>query len=154
VDANALKQRAIEVITALFDENPEIAVLAGNDETAAELAKVHGLFSKAFDRRSFLPRGQVAEGSVVVTLGEAKGTHVGVLDVKGLQFEPTGRETSTLGVVMVTFDDEGKVVDYRQLYDQKSLLSQMGAKFVLPASDSSPEQVIALGQSGKLERVS
>jgi hypothetical protein len=154
VDANALKQRAVEVITSLFEDDPPIADLAANEEAAAELIKVHGLFSKGFDRRSFVPRGQVAEGSVVVTLGEAKGTHVGVLDVKGLQFEPTGRETSTLGVVMVTFDGAGKVTDYRQLYDQKSLLTQMGAQFVLPASASSPEQVIAVGDSGKLERVS
>jgi hypothetical protein len=153
VDATALKRRAIEVITSLLDDDPPIADLAANEETAAELGKVHGLFRKAFDGRSFVPRGQIAEGPVVVTLGEAKGTHVGVLDVKGLQFEPTGRETSTLGVVMVTFDDEGRVVDYRQLYDQKSLLAQMGAKFVLPASEGSPEQVIAIGDSGKLERV-
>jgi hypothetical protein len=154
VESSDLKQRAIEVINSLLDEEAPVAEFAANQDAAAELGKVRGMFCTAFDRRSFVSRGQVAEGSVVVTLGEAKGTHVGVLDVKGLQFEPTGRDTSTLGVVMLTFDDEGKVLDYRQLYDQKSLLTQMGAKFVLPASEDSPEQVIALGDSGKLERVS
>jgi hypothetical protein len=153
VDNTTLKSQALKVVEALQNEEVPVEDLAANAEIAAELSKTQKRFQTAFKGRSYRLRAQLAEGPTVVTLGYMEGTHVDVLDVKGLQFDATGREVSVLGAIMLTFDDDGKVLDYKGLYDLKGLLAQMGAQFVIPASEDGPEQVIAAVDGGKLERV-
>jgi hypothetical protein len=153
VDSTTLKGQALKVVEALQSEETPIEELAANADAAAELAKTQKRFQTAFKGRSYRMRAQLAEGPTVVTLGYMEGTHMDVLDVKGLQFDATGRDVSVLGAILLTFDDEGKVLDYKGLYDLKSLLAQMGAQFVIPASEDGPEQVIATVDSGKLERI-
>jgi predicted ester cyclase len=125
MDTNDLKAQAVKVIEALLDPNADVEALADSPESGAKLRKTHTRFCNAQTGQSFRLRAQIAEGPAVVSIGHFDGTHTGVIDAPGLDFPPTGKQTSMLGFVVLQFDDEGKVTAYNGLFDFRDLLVQL-----------------------------
>jgi predicted ester cyclase len=126
MDTNELKAQSVKVIDTLLDENADVEALAATPDAAAKLRKTQARFCNAQTNPSFRLRAQIAEGTTVVSVGHFDGTHTGVIDAPGLDFPPTGKETTMIGFVAIQFDDDGKVTGYNGLYDFRDLLVQLG----------------------------
>jgi predicted ester cyclase len=126
MDTNDLKAQAVKVIEVLLDDSAAVEPHAATPEAAEKLRKAQTRFCNAMSSRGFRLRAQIAEGTTVATIGHFDGTHTGVIDAPGVDFPPTGKETSMVGSVLLQFDDNGKVTIYNGLFDFRDLLVQLG----------------------------
>lgn len=78
-------------------------------------------FLVAFTDSHFAVEEQVAEGDKVVTRTTWHATHSG--DFQGLP--PTGKQIAISGITIVRIQD-GKIVESRALFDQMSMMQQLG----------------------------
>jgi hypothetical protein len=144
MEKQELKDQALKVINALVGDAGDLGHFAATPEAAATLAKLRDRLQGGFAQLRFEPRSQSAGDGLVVTTGRFMGEHAGVLKIKGMGFQPTGRMIATEAVVGLTFDSEGLVSAYDGMFDFKTVLLQMGAQFVLPAEAGRPQQTIAM----------
>jgi hypothetical protein len=144
MEKQAMKDQAVSVIKALISDGGDLSHLAATPEAAAALTKVRDVLQGGLAQLGFEPRNQPVDDGRVVTMGNLKGEHAGVLQVKGMEFQPTGRAIATVAVIGLTFDSEGLVTAYQGMFDFKTTLLQMGAQFVMPAEAGRPQQTIAM----------
>ena len=83
-------------------------------------------YTGAFPDLSIQIDDLIAEGDVVVTSYTARGQHTGPL----MGIDPTGKQVTVQGVNVGRYQD-GKLVESKNLFNEMSLLQQVGA---IPAS--------------------
>jgi steroid delta-isomerase-like uncharacterized protein len=81
----------------------------------------YGAFISAFPDVYVQVQDQVAEGNKVVTYWAATGTHNGEL----MGIPATGRSVTVGGIAIDRFED-GKSVEHWEIFDQMSLMQQLG----------------------------
>ncbi len=82
----------------------------------------HNSMLAAFPDAEMTIRDQVAEGDKVVTRLEVRGTHRG--EFQGIA--PTGRDTTTTGIIISRFE-QGRVVEEWEELNMLGLMQQIGA---------------------------
>jgi hypothetical protein len=142
VGTTDLKTQARLVVEALSDASVAIADFGATDKARERLRRSQEQWCNAFSNLELTIRGQIAEGLTVVTQAHASGIHTGVIDTKGMDFSPTGRETGAHAVISVVFDEQGKVTELLHLYDMRAMLLRLGVHFVMPAHGDTPEEEI------------
>lgn len=78
-------------------------------------------YSEAFSDRQFIVKDQIAEGDKVVTRCTWRGVHTGDF----LDLAPTGKQTE-ISVFFVQRIKDGKIVEQWFLFDQLSMMQQLG----------------------------
>jgi steroid delta-isomerase-like uncharacterized protein len=78
-------------------------------------------FCMAFSDSHFTVQEQVAEGDTVVTETTLHAVHSG--DFQGVP--PTGKQIAISAILIVRVE-EGKIVEHRGLFDQLSMMQQLG----------------------------
>lgn len=86
----------------------------------------YDMYVKAFPDMSIQVNEIIGENDIVVTSYTARGQHSGSL----MGIEPTGRQVKVPGMSLTRFED-GQIVDVKTLWDEMSLVQQLG---VLPES--------------------
>lgn len=108
------------LLTALLA--PDFAAYhAGSPLTREGLLQSIGMFSAAASDRDFTVEDQIAEGDKVMTRCIWRGIHSG--DLQGLP--PTGRQIA-IGAFFVQRIRDGKIVEQWFLFDQLSMMQQLG----------------------------
>ncbi len=101
-----------------------VAHLPGGPQNREGFLQFTNMFLVAFSDTHFTVEEQVAEGDKVVTRATWHGIHSG--DFQGLP--PTGKQIAISAFLIERFKD-GKIVEHRGLFDQMSMMQQLG---VLP----------------------
>ena len=88
-----------------------------------EAKEFRSLYADAFDDLKIEPQHIFVEGNKAVVIYKQSGTHVGEF----MGIEPTNSRWEQLGCNIITLDDEGKIVDIFDIFDQLELLYQLDA---------------------------
>jgi len=103
------------------DKPPEVVdqYIADSDQ---ELKEHIAFFEAAFPRYELIADDMVAEGDKVSVRATFRGTHEG--DLMGLA--PTHKTATSPGMLIYRIAD-GKIVEHWMVFDQMSLMQQLGA---------------------------
>ncbi len=112
-----------------ISHDPSQPNLARGPEGARESMRV---YSTAFPDAKLTIEREIAEGDYVVQYLSTSGTHSGPLG----NIPATGKKTNVTGVIISKFED-GKVVETWSLWDQLSLMQQIG---VVPMPETAAKQ--------------
>ena len=85
--------------------------------------KIRSAYADAFENFKLEPQYIYGEGNTAVVVYKQSGTHVGEF----LGIEPSNNRWEQLACAIVTVDDDGKVVDIFDLFDQLETLYQLDA---------------------------
>lgn len=85
--------------------------------------KLRALYADAFEDLKIEPQHIYGEGNTAVVIYKQSGTHVGEF----MGIEPSNNRWEQLGCNIVTLDDDGKLVDIFDIFDQLELLVQLDA---------------------------
>ena len=88
-----------------------------------EFKEFQQLYADAFDNLKAEPQHIFVEGNTAVVIYKQSGTHVGEF----LGIEPSNNQWEQLGCNIITLDDDGKMVDVFDIFDQLELLYQLDA---------------------------
>jgi steroid delta-isomerase-like uncharacterized protein len=89
-------------------------------------------YTKAFPDARLAIEREIAEGDYVVQYLRTSGTHTGPLGT----IPATGKKTNVTGVIISRFQD-GKIVETWSLWDQLTLMQQLG---VVPMPETAAKQ--------------
>lgn len=92
----------------------------GPQDREAFLQHLRG-FLVAFSDSRFSVEEQIAEGDKVMTRATWRATHSG--DFQGVR--PTGKQIAISAILIERLED-GKIVEHRGLFDQLSMMQQLG----------------------------
>jgi len=95
------------------------------------------VYSTAFPDAKLTIEREIAEGDYVVQHLSTSGTHTGPLG----NIPATGKKTNVTGVIISKFEN-GKVVETWSLWDQLSLMQQIG---VVPTPEAAAKQPALAG---------
>ena len=116
--------------------DPQQPNLARGPEGARQSMQVYGT---AFPDAKLTIEREIAEGDFVVQYLRTFGTHTGPL----ANIPATGKKTDVAGVIISKLRD-GKIVETWSLWDQFSLMQQLG---VIPTPETTPKPA-AVGAAG------
>ncbi len=88
-----------------------------------EFKQLRSLYADGFDNFKLEPLHIFTEGNTAVVIYKQTGTHTGEF----MGIEPTNNKWDQLGCNIITLDDDGKLVDIFDLFDQLELLVQLDA---------------------------
>ncbi len=88
-----------------------------------DLKKLRELYADAFDDFTIEPQHIFGEGNRAVVIYKQSGTHVGEF----MGIEASHNRWEQLGCNIVTLDDDGKLVDVFDIFDNLELLKQLDA---------------------------
>jgi steroid delta-isomerase-like uncharacterized protein len=111
-------------------ESPMQGRLIGRDR----IRDVYVQWMKSFPDLVYKTEDVLVDGNRAVQLFSISGTQSAPFG--GLA--ATGRKFSVTGAVMTTFNDDGKIVFERRLYDVTNMLVQLGALRAKPLEESKP----------------
>jgi steroid delta-isomerase-like uncharacterized protein len=114
-------------IDEMLAPNGVVHGLGPAPQNNAEFKKFHTAYRNAFPDVSIQIEAMVAEGDLVAARWHGKATHRG----DGLGFAATGKPIHFSGMVFVRIEG-GKLVEGWNIFDQLSMLQQMGL-VTLPA---------------------
>lgn len=118
--------------TDAISHDPSQPKLGRGPEGARESMQV---YTTAFPDSKLTIEREIAEGDYVVQYLRTSGTHSGPLG----NIPATGKKTNVTGVIISKFED-GKVVESWSLWDQLSLMQQIGV-VPMPETAKKPELV-------------
>ncbi len=98
-----------------------VAHLAGGPQNRDAFLQHNNFFNNAFSSRQMIVEDLIAEGDKVMARLTWKGVHSG--DFQGLP--PTGNQVVISAFVVEQIKD-GKAVEHWSLFDQRSMLQQLG----------------------------
>lgn len=87
------------------------------------LKKLREIYSEAFEDFKIEPQQIYGENNRAVVIYQQTGTHVGEF----MGVEASHNEWNQLGCNVITFDDDGKIVDVYDIFDNLELLHQLDA---------------------------
>jgi predicted ester cyclase len=98
-----------------------VAHLAGGPQNRDTFLQHNNFFNTAFSNRQMFLEDLIAEGDKIMARVTWKGVHSG--DFQGLP--PTGHQIEISAFIVERIKD-GKTVEHWSLFDQKSMLQQLG----------------------------
>ncbi len=120
---NKGQMAAVDEIYAANHTNKGPGALPGMPSGPEGMRKFVTFYRNAFPDTHFTIDEQVAEGDRVVTRWTAHGTQKG--EMAGMGIPVTGREVTVTGVTVDHFAN-GKIVESWGLFDQMSMMQQLG----------------------------
>jgi len=118
-----------------ISHDPSQPNLGRGPEGARESMQV---YTTAFPDSKLVIEREIAEGDYVVQYLSTKGTHAGPLG----NIPATGKKTNVTGVIISKFEN-GKVVETWSLWDQLTLMQQIG---VVPMPETAAKQPAFAGR--------
>ncbi|MCP9234842.1 ester cyclase [Lewinella sp. JB7] len=98
----------------------------------SEMKSLMEYFRVAFPDVAYDHEIQVIDDHRVFTSWSARGTHEGNFG----DVPPTGKSIETHGMTVLTFDDDGKIVEDRSYFNEAAILNDLGYTITPPSTES------------------